>query len=600
MSHRGVRLLADRSRFTIRYSRFAIHDCYDPRVTSAARRYPISAFLLLLALAAGCAQRLPASGTVDVQLLAFNDFHGAIEPPAGANGRVGQVTAGGVEYLAAHLRTLAATNPNTVIVSAGDNIGATPLLSGMFHDEPSIEALSSAGLFLSAVGNHELDEGWDELYRMQKGGCHPVDGCQDKTPFAGATFRFLAANLMLDPAAADPQVLQRSGITGRQRQTLFPPYTIRDFNGVKVGFIGLTLRGVGAIVSPAAMKGLTPTAEADAANEAARMLSAQGVHTIVVLIHEGGYPQGDAGQENPNTCENFRGPIIDIANAMSSDIDLIVSGHTHRAYVCTIGTKLVTSAMSMSRLVTDIDLRIDRQSGRVVSKSARNVTVTRDVTPSSAETALIEHYRPFAAAVVARPVGKANAPIPLQRNSAGESAVGDIVADGMLEAARAAVGRVDFALTNSGGLRSDLIASAPGGTITFADAFNVLPFGNVVIVKTMTGEAIVRWLEQQFVPTQRVMQPSAGFSYEWDASKPDGNKVNRTSIMLDGKPLVPTEKYRVASIDFVWNGGDGFTVAANESTDPAGVGTDVDVFVAYLGNHSPVAPGPQNRIRRVN
>jgi 5'-nucleotidase len=569
-------------------------------VTFGLRRCPLTVCLhLLLVLAsASCAARLPPAGTVAVQLLAINDFHGALEPPAGSNGRIGQTPAGGVEYLATHLRALADTNSNTAIVSAGDNIGATPLLSGMFHDEPSIEALSDAGLLLSAVGNHELDEGWAELYRMQRGGCHPTDGCQDNTPFAGARFQFLAANLMLNPAAADADALQRSGVTTRAPQPLFPPFAIREFNGVRVGFIGLTLQGVGTIVSPAALKGITPLPEAAAANDAAQALVRQGVHAIVVLIHEGGTPRGEAGQEDPNGCDGFQGPIIDIVNAMSSDVDVVVSGHTHRAYVCTIGTKLLTSAASLSRLITDIDLQIDRQSGRVVSKAARNVIVTRDVPQDPQETALIDHYRPLAAVVAGRAVGKAAAPIPMRRNAAGESALGDIIADGMLEAARGVAGRVDVAFTNSGGIRSDLVPSGPDGTVTYGDVFNILPFGNIVVVKTMTGEAIVRLLEQQFVGRTRVLQPSAGFSYEWDPGQPEGSRVNHSSIQIDGKPLVPTGRYRVATLDFIWNGGDDFTVAA-ESTDPVAVGTDVDVFVSFLGKHSPVTPGPQNRIRQV-
>jgi 5'-nucleotidase len=560
---------------------------------------PFYILVILVALAAGsCAQRAPTAGTVDVQLLAFNDFHGSLEPPSGSNGRIGQTAAGGVEYLATHLRALADAHPNTAIVSAGDNIGASPLLSGMFHDEPTIEALSQAGLLLSAVGNHELDEGWDELFRMQRGGCHPVDGCQDKTPFAGARFSFLAANLILDASTADPQMLQRSGWTARQPQTLFPPYTIRQFNGVRVGFIGLTLKGVSSVVSPPMLKGLTATSEAAAANDAARALSTQGVHAIIVLIHEGGFPRADAGQEDPNACEDFRGPIVDIANAMSPAIDVIVSGHTHRAYVCTIGTKLVTSAASFSRLITDIDLQVDRNTGRVVSKTAKNITVTRDVQPAREETALLEHYRPFAAVVASRPVAKAPAPIQAVRNMAGESALGDIIADGMLDASRAVAGRVDVALTNSGGIRSDLVPSGPDGTITFGDLFNVLPFGNVVVVKTMTGDAIARLLDQQFVGGSRILQVSNGFTYEWDSTKPEGGRVNRASIQIDGKPLVPMERYRVAMVDFLWNGGDQFTVAA-ESSDPVGVGTDVDVLEKYLSTHSPVTPGPQNRIRRI-
>jgi 5'-nucleotidase len=573
------------------------------------RRHLVPQFtaIVVAAWAATCAHALPAAGTIDVQLLAINDFHGAIDPPAGSNGRIRETPAGGIQYLATHLKTLAATTPNTVIVSAGDNIGATPLISGMFHDEPSIEGLSDAGLQLSAVGNHELDEGWAELYRMQKGGCHPVDGCQDQTPFTGATFRFLSANILVDPSRVAPEALQRSGWQrdnpGAQTRPLFPPYAIREFNGVKVGFIGLTLRGVTSLVSPPGVAGLTILAEADAANAAARDLRARGVRALVVLIHEGGVPAGEPGTENPDTCDDFRGPIIDIAAAMSNDIDVVVSGHSHRAYICTIGTKLVTSAASLSRLITDIDLRIDRSTGRIVAKSAKNVTVTRDVPPNAAETTLIEHYRPLASSVAARPVGTAVSPISQVRNMAGESALGDLVADGMLEGARAIAGRVDVAMTNSGGIRNDLVpstAAQPGRlTITFGDVFNVLPFGNIVIVKTMTGDAIGRLLEQQFERTTRYLQVSSGFSYSWDSTKPVGSRVDRASIRIDGKPLVMTERYRVAMVDFLWNGGDEFTIAANESSDPTAVGNDVDVFLSYLAKHSPIAPGRQDRIRRL-
>lgn len=528
------------------------------------------ALVVVLVFGASCAShRTPtANGTVDVQLLAINDFHGALEPPAGANGRIGQTPAGGVEYLATLLRSLAQSNANTVIVSAGDNIGATPLLSGMFHDEPSIEALGAAGLQISAVGNHELDEGWDELYRMQKGGCHPVDGCQDNTPFAGATFQYLSANLLVDPATAPAEMVRRSGwkTASSQPEPLFPPYTIREFNGIRIGFIGLTLRGVGSIVSPVAMRGLVVQPEAGVANQIARTLRAQGVRTIVVLIHEGGVPKGDPGQEDPNTCEDFRGAIVDIAHEMSSDIDVIVSGHTHRAYICTIDTKLVTSASSFSRLITDIDLQIDRATGRVTTKNAKNVIVTHDVARSAAETAVIDHYRPFAASVAMKPVGMSAAPIPAVRNAAGESALGDIIADGMLEGARAVAGHVDFAFTNAGGIRSDLVPSGSSGTITFSDLFNVLPFNNIVMVKTLTGDAIARMLEQQTLI--KVLQVSSNVRYAWDPQKPQGNRVNRASIQIDGKPLVPTERYRVATVDFVWNGGDDFTVAT-EGTDPS-------------------------------
>jgi 5'-nucleotidase len=503
------------------------------------------ALVFALAVAGACAHRLPPTGTVDVQILAFNDFHGAIEPPSGSNGRIRQIAAGGVEFLATHLQSLAATNTKTVIVSAGDNIGATPLISGMFHDEPSIEALSAARLKYSAVGNHELDEGWAELQRIQKGGCHPVDGCQDNTPFAGAQFEFLSANLTIDPSKADPQALALTQSTGATTRPLFAPSAIEEFDGVKIGFIGLTLSSVGALVSPNGMKGVTVSREAPAANDAARALKARGANAIVVLIHEGGAQRAEAGQEDPNACDAFSGPIIDIANDMSPDIDVVITGHTHRGYICTIGTKLVTSAASLGRLITDIDLRIDRATGRVVGRTARNVLVSRDVPKDEAETTIADHYRSLAARVASRPVGVAAAPITQARNEAGESALGGLVADGLLESARTVAGRVDVALTNTGGIRNDLVPTGPptanGLTITYADVFSVLPFGNVLLVKTMTGDAFVRLLEQQFTGrTIPWLQGSSTLTYAFDSTKPAGSHIDRESIRIDGKPLVPT------------------------------------------------------------
>ena len=233
-----------------------------------------------------------ADAIVDVQLLAINDFHGGLDPAAGGTGRIGNQDAGGIEYLATHLARLKATNPNTVVVSAGDNIGATPLLSSLFHDEPSIEALGLAGLQLSALGNHDLDEGWWELYRIQKGGCHPVDGCQDGTPYSGAPFSYLAANVTLDPATADPKMLALAGIQGHESRPLLPASAVREVGGVRVGFIGLILQGAPRVILADSVRGLTFLPEAEAANEAARALRAQGVRTIVVLMHEGGQQPG--------------------------------------------------------------------------------------------------------------------------------------------------------------------------------------------------------------------------------------------------------------------------------------------------------------------
>ena len=502
-----------------------------------------------------------------------------------------------MEYLATHLARLKATNPNTVVVSAGDNIGGTPLLSSLSHDEASIEVLNLAGLQISAVGNHELDEGWWELARIATGGCHPVDGCQDGTPFAGAAFQYFAANISLDPQRPIPDGCARrrdghgaaapvSGLhdQGRRRRT----------NRIHRA----DLAGRPGVIAPASIRGLTFGPEAEAANEAAKQLRQQGVRAIVVLIHEGGTP----ASADPNGCDRLSADFVDLVRRMSDDIDVVVSGHTHRAYNSTIGTKLVTSAASTGRVITDIDLRLGRAGGAIISKSARNRVVTRDVEKDAAATALIASYQSVAGAIAGRVVGTFEASLFREPNEAGESPLGDVIADAMLEGAAAVPGGAAVvAFTNPGGIRGDIVRPGGGGpaTATYAQLFAVQPFGNTVVVKTLTGDAIVDLLEEQFgLGRTRILQVSRGFTYAYDRSRPRGQRIDRASVRIAGMPLVPAERYRVATIDYLWAGGDGFTALAS-GTDPIVVGSDVDVLADYFSRRSPVAPGPQNRILRI-
>ncbi len=535
--------------------------------------------------------------TVDVQLLAINDFHGALEPATGGTGRIASADAGGVEYVATHLARLKAANPNTVVVSAGDNIGATPLLSSLSHDEATIEALNLAGLQLSALGNHDLDEGWWELYRMQKGGCHPVDGCQDGTPFSGASFSYLAANVTLDPQRADPEFLTLAGVPGTERRPLLPGYVIREVNGVRIGFIGLILQGAPTVIIPASIRGLTFGPEAEAANDAARALREQGVRAIVVLMHQGGEQRGS----DINGCDRMSRDQVELVNRMSDDIDVVVSGHSHQAYNCTIDGKLVTSAASAGRLITDIDLRLRRSDGEVVAKTARNVVVTRVVGRHPAQSALIARYRPVAEKVGGRVVGTIAASLVRVSNNAGEFSLGDVVADAFLEAGKALAGGVELAFTNPGSIRADLVARRSGGAspVTYADLFSVLPFGNEIIVKSLTGDALVEVLEQQFGDGRtRILQVSGGFSYAYDTRRPPGQRIDRSSVRINGARLDAARRYRVVTNSFLWATGDDLT-ALSRGTEPVTVGVDVDVLAGYFSKHSPVRPGPQNRIRRV-
>src|ERR687894_903750 len=339
-----------------------------------SRSLLLALLALLLLPAAAAAAAKPKD--VEVQLLGLNDFHGHLEstPPGtiAPDPASPRIPAGGAEYLATHIRTRAAENRNTLVVSAGDLIGASPLLSALFHDEPTIEAMNKIGLALNAVGNHEFDEGAAELKRMQNGGCHPVDGCLDGTGFRGARFGFLAANV----------VRSESG------KTLFRPYAIRKFGGVKVGFIGMTLEGTPDIVSPAGVAGLDFLDEAETANRYARKLRKRhDVRAIVVLLHEGGVQTQPGGI---NDCNGISGPIVDIVERTTQRVDLFVTGHTHTAYNCVIDERPVTSASSFGRLLTDIDLTLSRRSRDVIEVAANNEIVTQNVFKADDITQLID------------------------------------------------------------------------------------------------------------------------------------------------------------------------------------------------------------------
>jgi 5'-nucleotidase len=511
-------------------------------------------------------------GTVDVQLVGINDFHGNLEPPTGL---VNGAAAGGIEYLATHVKALEARNPRrTVVVSAGDLIGASPLLSALFHDEPTIEAMNKLGLDVNSVGNHEFDEGATELLRMQNGGCNPDEPAD--CGFAGADFRFLAANVVRES-------------NGR---TLFPPYVVKRFGGVKVAFIGETLEGTPQIVTPSGVAGLQFRDEADTINALVPRLRREGVRTIVALIHEGGVPVAD-GQ-----CVS--GPIRDIVERTSPEVDVFMTGHAHQVYNCIVGGRPVTSAGSFGKLLTDVDMTIDRGSGQPKTIRADNLVVTRGVAKDPDQTALIATYKAIAGPIGDRVIGTAAADITRAATPAGESALGDVIADSQLEATTpAGFGGAQIAFMNPGGIRTDIAA----GPVTFAEAFAVQPFGNSLVTMTLTGAQIERVLEQQAWPSDtpdgsgRVLQVSDSLHYTWDPARPARDRIDPASITLGGLPLVPTNSYRVTVNSFLADGGDGFTVL-REGTDRLGGAIDLDALEGYFKAHVPVAPGPRDRIAR--
>ena len=548
---------------------------------------PILALAILMALAATSLAQTAAP--VDLRILAINDFHGYLRPSPGGititdpEDKTKKITvaAGGAEHMATLVGQLRDGHRNTIFVAAGDLIGASPFLSAMFHDEPTIEALSMMGLALSSVGNHEFDEGKDELLRMQNGGCHPVDKCQGPHPFTGAKFRYLAA----------------STIEKRTGKPVLPAYEIRAFDGIPVAFIGLTLKGTPGLVSPVGVADLEFRDEAETVNALIPELKARGVEAIVVLIHEGGLPTGDY-----NECPDISGPIVDIVKKFDKAVDVVVTGHTHRAYVCEIDGRLVTSADKYGTLVTAIDLKLDPVTRDVISAKADNTIVrTATLAKNAEQTALIEAYDRLAAPIANRPAGSVTETLSRGPNTAGESPLGDIIADAQLAATSASSnGGAVIAFTNPGGVRTD-IARKEDGAVTYADLFASQPFRNQLVTITLTGKQIKDMLEQQWRDPKRprILQVSKGFSYAWDSTKPDGERVIAERMMLNGQTIDPAASYRVTVNNFLSVGGDGFTVLTLGTAPQTGI-YDIDALNAYFGANSPVGPTAVDRIIRIN
>ncbi|MFJ4828142.1 bifunctional metallophosphatase/5'-nucleotidase [Streptomyces bacillaris] len=550
--------------------------------------------------------------TVDVQLLSFNDLHGNLEPPAGSAGNVTKthpdgtveaIPAGGVEYLATSLRTARKGNPYSVTAAAGDMVGASPLLSGLFHDEPTIEALNKLKLDVSAVGNHEFDEGAKELARLQNGGCHPVEGCYEKgKKFKGADFPYLAANVTKEK-------------TGKP---LLKPYTIWKKNGVKIGFIGVTLEGTPDIVTAEGVKGLKFHDEIKTINKYAKELDRKGVKSIVALIHEGGAPASTSYNydcDSPGAGDGISGPIVDIAKGITPKVDALVTGHTHQAYVCTVPDpagkpRMVTSAASFGKLYTDTTLTYDLRTKDIVRTSVKsaNHVVSRDQPKATDMTRLIERWNRLAAPIANAPQGYISADINGRGSTAPEKPLGNVIADAQLEGlAPADKGGAQVAFMNPGGIRADLVYKASGsegdGVVTYGEAFTVQPFTNMMNVVDLTGAQLVAALQQQVSgPNEaapKILQVSKGLTYTLDLTKTGAARVVTDTIKLNGEAIDPARTYRVAMNEFLAGGGDGFPAFAQGTNKLVGA-SDLDLFNAYLAAHSsaasPLAPPATDRI----
>jgi 5'-nucleotidase len=534
-------------------------------------------------------------GTVSVRVLSFNDLHGNLQPPAGSSGRVAlsptaTVDAGGAAYLATHVRLLQAAADHALVLSTGDNIGASPLASALFHDEPTIAALNAIGVRASVVGNHEFDEGYAELNRIQRGGCHPTDGCQFRNTFPGADFPYLGAN-----------------VTRQDGRPALLPFTVQVRGGVPVGVIGVTLKDLPDVVLPSGVAGLRFGDEVRAINRTSKLLQSVGVKAQVVLLHQG--DQTSPTTIGPNSCSlGVDTPAEVIARRATSRVDAVFAGHTHQAENCTVvdpagQPRPLIQGLSFGRLVSVVDLRIDARSRDVLRDQtvAENVVVTRDVAPDPAVSAIVDRAVQESGPIADRPIGSISQDLVKGPDTLAEKPLGDVIADAQLAATRSNGAQV--AITNPGGIRADLAyasskAGEGDGVVTYGEAFAVQPFSNIMQTTTLTGAQLKQVLEEQRKDgvddtATTWLQVSSTLHYTWTRSAAFGSRVSNLTIA--GTPVDPSAGYRVSVNNFLAAGGDGFgTFTAG--TDLTGGPIDLDAFTAYLTAHPNLSAPPSDRI----
>jgi 5'-nucleotidase len=519
------------------------------------------------------AQSAPRTGTgepIHVRLLAFNDFHGNLNPPSGKVPKIsGEV--GGAAYFAAHLKRLGAGKPNVIVVAAGDLVGASPLSSALFHDEPTVEVMNEIGLSVTSLGNHELDEGIDEVLRLKKGGCHPKDGCKFSGTFAGQKYDVLGANVSSEKAKSAP----------------LPAYVIREVAGVPIAFVGMPLEGTPHAVIPEGVAGLTFADEVKTANALVPELRGRGVEAMVLLIHQGGEVSSPALDD----CNDFHGSIVGIVEKLDPAYDVVVSGHTHALYNCRVAGRPVTSALSFGRVVTSIDLTIDPKTRDVVKSEAHNHAVTHDIAPDVAVQSIVTRASAAAAPIENRVIGRITETLYAGARGGAESPLGSVIADAHLEATKKNGAQV--ALVNGSGVRTDLVYSKSGvepedGIITYGEAFAAQPFGNSLVTMTISGKDLVLVLEREMKEGSGMLV-SEGLSVR---IANDGGKKRVAEVKLGGAVVDPKASIRVTTNSFLASRDPSLKDGTNRTAGP----NDLEALETYFAAHPRVSPPKTKRI----
>jgi len=518
----------------------------------------------------------PETGPVHVRILAVNDFHGQLPDGQKLNGE----PAGSAPVLASYLRSAAADGTTTFIALPGDIVGASPPESGLLLDEPALLffnslADDSAGM-IATFGNHEFDRGTDELLRLVHGRNGATNITRPIDPYPGAAAEYVSSNV----------VWKTNGTL------LAVPYTILDAGGARIAFIGATTTETPSIQKAAYIEAIVFEGEIESINRYVPEIQQQGVHAIIVLLHEGGEQEPYDGPTRDG--ENVTGRVAGIVAGLDGDVDVVLSAHTHaftNAYLENAGGNpvLVTQAYSYGRAFADVDIIIDPLTGEVTHASARVVPAHKNGTsPDPEGLALLEASRVAVEPLTGQVVTTTSVGIMRLQTDAGESALGNLVADGQ----RAAMG-ANIAFITTGSLRADIAK----GSVTRGDLYAVQPFSSTVLSMTLTGEQVRDALERQWeAPLPPHNLAVSGLTYTFDERKPAGDRI--VEVRVNGTPLDPNRSYTVAMVDFLATGGDKYTVF-REGTDIVNGPYDVDALVAYMESlPEPVDAKPEGRIAK--
>jgi 5'-nucleotidase len=543
-------------------------------------------------LLSGCAPApVRVTAPLEINLVALNDFHGNLEPskytytPPGAT-QPRTIQAGGIDVLKGALDAFRKDDPDLLFVAAGDLVGASPAVSSMFADEPSIVAMNRMGLVASSLGNHEFDQGPKELLRQQHGGCdspRPDKACRFAPDFKGAGFTYLAANV----------------VDARTGKNLVPGWRIVDVKGVKVGLIGAVLHDLASVTVAASIKGLAVGDEAASINAVLPAMREQGAQVFVVLIHEGGFADQPYDKVD---CNTLHGPIVAITKKLDPAIRLVISGHSHTGYLCKVDGRVVTQADAYGHLLSRIRMTLDPRTKAVEDIQVRNVVMAPDAfKPDPGLSAYLADVRAKSRAELDKPVARIAGALSRHEMPSGESALGDVIADAAVAATRDQGAQVGF--MNPGGIRKDLEAGE-GGVVTFGQAQAVLPFGNTLVVMDLTGAQLRRVLEQQWdrpaSSEPSILAVSSGLAYDWDGTQPPGRRV--ANVKVDGAPLDDNRTYRVAANNFLAGGGDNIPMFAGGARRVETGLRDLDSLIAYLQKHPELGGASlaaSQRIRKV-